>query len=311
MPLFPDQRGSAHSGGGHRGALLGHRYRVHRGLRLPGFPRRPDVLCRHGGPCEYPESDARFRQRLSTGRLGARAAPATARSREPWICQLGKVAHDRRRRRLHRPHGTREVLARRTQHDASRHLCRARVAPRHGAGAHRSGRSRGRSGRRHIPRGRGRCERRASSGDCAPAARSRRRACPSIDSAPRDCRPSRSPRNGSWRAKARSTRRAVWNRSRCVQNEANQRMLKEQWVVEHKPEVYWNMLQTAETVAKRYGISRQAAGRVRCSQPAARRRGGAGRTLQRRNRALRDHHGGGRQGGGHHRYLKQVTLARR
>ncbi len=44
----------------------------------------------------------------------------------------------------------------------------------------------------------------------------------------------------------------------CIQNQANVRMLKEQWVVEHKPEVYWNMLQTAETVAKRYGISRQA-----------------------------------------------------
>ena len=24
----------------------------------------------------------------------------------------------------------------------------------------------------------------------------------------------------------------------CIQNQANQRMLKEQWVVEHKPEVY-------------------------------------------------------------------------
>jgi acetyl-CoA C-acetyltransferase len=44
----------------------------------------------------------------------------------------------------------------------------------------------------------------------------------------------------------------------CVQNTANTRMLKEQWVIEHKPEVYWNMLQTAETVAKRYGIARQA-----------------------------------------------------
>ena len=44
----------------------------------------------------------------------------------------------------------------------------------------------------------------------------------------------------------------------CVQNEANTRMLKEDWVVQHKPEVYWNMLQTAETVAKRYGIARQA-----------------------------------------------------
>jgi acetyl-CoA C-acetyltransferase len=44
----------------------------------------------------------------------------------------------------------------------------------------------------------------------------------------------------------------------CVQNQSNRRMLMEDWVVEHKPEVYWNMLQTAETVAKRYGIPRQA-----------------------------------------------------
>src|ERR1022692_2443215 len=44
----------------------------------------------------------------------------------------------------------------------------------------------------------------------------------------------------------------------CIQNTANARMLKEQWVTLHKPEVYWNMLQTAETVAKRYRIARQA-----------------------------------------------------
>ena len=44
----------------------------------------------------------------------------------------------------------------------------------------------------------------------------------------------------------------------CVQNHANRRMLEEAWVAGHKPEVYWNMLATAETVAKRYGISRQA-----------------------------------------------------
>ena len=43
----------------------------------------------------------------------------------------------------------------------------------------------------------------------------------------------------------------------CVQNHSNRRMQKEDWVVAHKPEVYWNMLETAETVAKRYGISRQ------------------------------------------------------
>jgi acetyl-CoA C-acetyltransferase len=44
----------------------------------------------------------------------------------------------------------------------------------------------------------------------------------------------------------------------CVQNQANTRMLKEDWIVRHKPEVYWNMLQTAETVSNRYGIARQA-----------------------------------------------------
>jgi acetyl-CoA C-acetyltransferase len=43
----------------------------------------------------------------------------------------------------------------------------------------------------------------------------------------------------------------------CVQNESNKHMLREGWLVEHKPEIYWPMLQTAETVAKRYGISRE------------------------------------------------------
>ncbi|PLC48395.1 acetyl-CoA C-acyltransferase [Pollutimonas subterranea] len=44
----------------------------------------------------------------------------------------------------------------------------------------------------------------------------------------------------------------------CVQNEANMHMRRDPWLIEHKPELYWNMLQTAETVAKRYGISRDA-----------------------------------------------------
>ena len=30
------------------------------------------------------------------------------------------------------------------------------------------------------------------------------------------------------------------------------------WLLEHKPEIYWNMLQTAEMVAKRYNISKLA-----------------------------------------------------
>ena len=44
----------------------------------------------------------------------------------------------------------------------------------------------------------------------------------------------------------------------CVQNEANTHMRRDPWLVEHKPEIYWNMLQTAEQVAKRYNISRDA-----------------------------------------------------
>ena len=43
----------------------------------------------------------------------------------------------------------------------------------------------------------------------------------------------------------------------CVQQEANTHMLQEVWLVKNKPEIYWNMLQTAEQVAKRYGISRE------------------------------------------------------
>ena len=43
----------------------------------------------------------------------------------------------------------------------------------------------------------------------------------------------------------------------CVQNEANKHMLADPWLVEHKPEIYWSMLQTAEQVAKRYGIARE------------------------------------------------------
>ncbi len=43
----------------------------------------------------------------------------------------------------------------------------------------------------------------------------------------------------------------------CVQNEMNTHMFKDAWLAEHKPEIYWPMLQTAETVAKRYGIARE------------------------------------------------------
>ena len=42
----------------------------------------------------------------------------------------------------------------------------------------------------------------------------------------------------------------------CVQNQMNQHMFVDSWLDEHKPEIYWPMLQTAETVAKRYSIPR-------------------------------------------------------
>jgi len=44
----------------------------------------------------------------------------------------------------------------------------------------------------------------------------------------------------------------------CVQNEMNKHMFTEDWLMQHKPEIYWPMLQTAENVAQRYKISREA-----------------------------------------------------
>jgi acetyl-CoA C-acetyltransferase len=43
----------------------------------------------------------------------------------------------------------------------------------------------------------------------------------------------------------------------CVQNEMNTHMFNDGWLDEHKPEIYWPMLKTAETVASRYAIPRE------------------------------------------------------
>src|SRR5512142_1162662 len=43
----------------------------------------------------------------------------------------------------------------------------------------------------------------------------------------------------------------------CVQNEMNKHMFVDPWLAQHKPEIYWTMLQTAEKVALRYHISRE------------------------------------------------------
>ena len=42
-----------------------------------------------------------------------------------------------------------------------------------------------------------------------------------------------------------------------VQNEMNKHFLNDEWILANKPELYWPMLQTAEYVAEKYGISRE------------------------------------------------------
>src|SRR3972149_6608211 len=65
----------------------------------------------------------------------------------------------------------------------------------------------------------------------------------------------------------------------CVQNEMNKHMLTDEWLVRHKPEIYWPMLQTAEYVARKYDIGREAQDRygVQSQLRAAKARAG-GRT---------------------------------
>ncbi|MGE4072493.1 MAG: acetyl-CoA C-acyltransferase [Lysobacterales bacterium] len=43
----------------------------------------------------------------------------------------------------------------------------------------------------------------------------------------------------------------------CVQAVINQNMLSDPWLAQHKPELYWPMLQTAELVAKRYSVDKE------------------------------------------------------
>ncbi|MEJ6005630.1 acetyl-CoA C-acyltransferase [Paucibacter sp. AS339] len=43
----------------------------------------------------------------------------------------------------------------------------------------------------------------------------------------------------------------------CVQNEANRHMITDPALLKAQPEIYWNMLQTAENVAQRYKIGRE------------------------------------------------------
>lgn len=44
----------------------------------------------------------------------------------------------------------------------------------------------------------------------------------------------------------------------CVQNQMNTHMRRDPWLLQNKPELYWSMLQTAENVAERYKVSKEA-----------------------------------------------------
>jgi acetyl-CoA C-acetyltransferase len=43
----------------------------------------------------------------------------------------------------------------------------------------------------------------------------------------------------------------------CVQQEMNMHMFQDPWLVKNKPTIYWNMMQTAENVAKRYKFPKE------------------------------------------------------
>jgi acetyl-CoA C-acetyltransferase len=43
----------------------------------------------------------------------------------------------------------------------------------------------------------------------------------------------------------------------CVQQEMTMHMFQDSWLKQHKPEIYWPMLQTAENVAKRYRVDKE------------------------------------------------------
>jgi acetyl-CoA C-acetyltransferase/acetyl-CoA acyltransferase len=79
------------------------------------------------------------------------------------------------------------------------------------------------------------------------------------------------------------------------------------WLVEHKPELYMAMIETADIVAKRYGITREDQDRFSCSQPAQDRRGPGRRIASGRDHRLH-HHACGQEQGHRRSHLREVTV---
>src|SRR5438093_3092680 len=165
--------------------------------------------------------------------------------------------HDRRRHRLHRPHRSGKVLARRPQHDPRRdprRSCRPRCR---GACEDRSVRGGGRDhglrpARGHHRRQRGRQIALRAGLPVTTAGTTINRFCSS-----------------GLQAIALAAQRVIVDKVpimvagglesiSLVQNEhMNLHRLREEWLEEHKPEIYMTMIETAEVVAKRYYITRE------------------------------------------------------
>ena len=180
----------------------------------------------------------------------------------------------------------RQVLARRIQHDPRRHARRPR---RQGtpSSAPASTRPRSRTCIMGCATARRRDRQQHRAPDRAarrPAGHDRRRhRQPLLLLGPADDRDGRAARHR--RRGRRSSSPAASSRISCVQNEMNKHMLADPWLVEHKPEIYWTMLQTAETVAKRYDISRERQDEYGAASQQQARRGAGRRQVQRRDRA--------------------------
>ena len=77
-----------------------------------------------------------------------------------------------------------------------------------------------------------------------------------------------------------------------VQPHMNRTHITEESLLERHPDLWMAMIDTADTVAGRYGVTRELPGRIFVAEPASLRRRPAVRRLRRRDRPLRDHHAG-------------------
>ncbi len=103
----------------------------------------------------------------------------------------------------------------------------------------------------------------------------------------------------------RASRASAWSSSTCNLNGFFYEPLQQRM-----PAVWWTMNQTADFVAKKYGITPRGAGRVRRAEPAASRRRDRGRQVRRGDCPVHDQDEGHRQGDQGATHEQEVTLDR-